>query len=685
MAVLAAPYLPRRPTETVLYGLVRQHLESFLAYARERYDGGLPRYVEHELRAYLKCGVFSEGFSRAHCETCGHDLLVAFSCKSRTACPSCAGRRMANTAAAIVDRVLPDVPLRQYVLSLPYELRKLAAFKADVLTALGRIFVDAIFASYRARASLRGLEDGRGGAINFVQRFGSLNLNVHFHIAAVDGVFTRDPDEGVLFHPASAPTGEDLALIVQRVRDRFLAWLRRQGYLDERPIDERSNEPAAQTALDACAAIAIGRGHVATLPNPDVPNGDVQQDDDDQAPDKPTFAIERDGFNLHAGVRIEAGDDLGRERLCRYGARPPLSLERLRRLAGGKVAYRLKYVSRGRGKHRVMTAMEFMARLAALIAPPRYPLVRYAGVLGPLPWLRRDGGVEVTPWCIRGVGSVEMTRKDRESVLPLPDEIVIRLRRQRERETGKSYSAADFKGDARTLDGRHALRLCRERAARLVREMATAPAHSEVAAYLHHLVLTVAVGFGGRVSLPNVVAAVQSALTDYASAGPAGRVRVHVEQGRLADAPAESLGWPVGLMRPEAVPQAMLRELAKGSAWRWDEAWTPPSPDEGRRLTMEIDPGAWDRTVAQAVEGRDSIRSQDVYDALFAAGLLASDTPNAEQRGRCSATLKAMGFERSEGTDADGKRFRVWRRACPPRGRRGRRGGRTMSTRKPGA
>lgn len=63
----------------------------------------------------------------------------------------------------------------------------------------------------------------------------------------------------------------------------------------------------------------------------------------------------------------------------RYGERPPLSLDRLRRLPGGRIAYRLKYVRRGRGKHRIMSALEFMARLSAIIAPPRYPLVRYAG------------------------------------------------------------------------------------------------------------------------------------------------------------------------------------------------------------------------------------------------------------------------------------------------------------------
>jgi Putative transposase/Transposase zinc-binding domain len=379
VAALAPAYLPRRPTETVLYALVRQHLESFLAHAREHYNDGLPRYVEAELRAYLKCGVFSEGFTRARCDACGHDLLIAFSCKSRTVCPSCTGRRMANTASAVVDRVLPDVPVRQYVLTLPYELRKLVAFKADVLTAIGRIAVDAIFATYRDRAKRHGVQAGECGAINFVQRFGSLNLHVHFHIMVIDGVFTRDGEAGVLFHPASPPAREELDSIAQRVRDRSLAWLLRHGYLDERPLEERSNDPPAQTALDACSAIAMGRGRVATLPN-----ADAQEDDHEQgAPGKPGLAVERDGFNLHAAVRIEAGDDLGRERLIRYGARPPLSLERLRRLPGGRVAYRLKYVTRGRGKFRVMTGIEFMARLAAIIAPPRYPLVRYAGVLGP--------------------------------------------------------------------------------------------------------------------------------------------------------------------------------------------------------------------------------------------------------------------------------------------------------------
>jgi hypothetical protein len=47
------------------------------------------------------------------CGTCGKDELVAFSCKRRGFCPSCGARRMADLAAHLVDRVWPDVPVRQ--------------------------------------------------------------------------------------------------------------------------------------------------------------------------------------------------------------------------------------------------------------------------------------------------------------------------------------------------------------------------------------------------------------------------------------------------------------------------------------------------------------------------------------------------------------------------------------------
>lgn len=81
---------------------------------------------------------------------------------------------------------------------------------------------------------------------------------------------------------------------------------------------------------------------------------------------------------------------LGRERLMRYGARPPFSLDRLRVLPGGRIAYRIKKLGAGRAKHRVMTPLELLARLAAIVPPPRYPLVRYHGVLAPHSAWRRE-------------------------------------------------------------------------------------------------------------------------------------------------------------------------------------------------------------------------------------------------------------------------------------------------------
>ena len=111
-------YAPRRLTETILCTLVCDHLDAFLAHARESYERALPRYVEQAFRAYLTCGVFAHGFLRLHGGACHHDLLVAFTRQGRSVCPSCAGRRMANAAGYIVDRVFPAVPVRQWVLSL---------------------------------------------------------------------------------------------------------------------------------------------------------------------------------------------------------------------------------------------------------------------------------------------------------------------------------------------------------------------------------------------------------------------------------------------------------------------------------------------------------------------------------------------------------------------------------------
>jgi hypothetical protein len=122
-------YRRREPEHGVLHQVLRGELESFLA---RQHDHGrpVPRFVERELRGFLECGILAHGFVRVHCDACGKDRLVAFSCKGRGLCPSCGGRRMADTAAWLVDRVLPFVPVRQWVLTLPFPLRFRMAYDA---------------------------------------------------------------------------------------------------------------------------------------------------------------------------------------------------------------------------------------------------------------------------------------------------------------------------------------------------------------------------------------------------------------------------------------------------------------------------------------------------------------------------------------------------------------------------
>ena len=144
-------YERHEPEKTLLHEVVREQLEGFLASSRHRHQAP-PRFIEQELRAFLRCGVLAHGFLRLHCDDCGHDRLVAFSCKRRGFCPSCGGRRMAETAAQLVDRVLPEVPVRQWVLTLPYPLRYRCAYDARLTSAVLCAFIRALFAELRRRA-----------------------------------------------------------------------------------------------------------------------------------------------------------------------------------------------------------------------------------------------------------------------------------------------------------------------------------------------------------------------------------------------------------------------------------------------------------------------------------------------------------------------------------------------------
>jgi len=119
--------------------------------------------VEREFYDYLQCGILAHGFLRLGCVTCQHEMLLAFSCKRRGFCPSCAGRRMAQTAAHLVEQVIPWVPTHQWVVSVPVPVRYWMASSQDltakvhtiIRTIIGQYYVHKAVARSCARAKIQ--------------------------------------------------------------------------------------------------------------------------------------------------------------------------------------------------------------------------------------------------------------------------------------------------------------------------------------------------------------------------------------------------------------------------------------------------------------------------------------------------------------------------------------------------
>ena len=218
----------RQPDPTLLYRTLQTHLATWLALQDDGAGGTAPAATEREFRRYLECGILAHGFARARCGGCGHDFLIAYSCKGRGVCPSCTTRRMVETAAHLADHVIPRLPVRQWVLSVPKRLRYLLQRDSAVQNAALHIFLTAIERSLRqccpsARAK------SRLGAVVFIHRFGALlNAHLHFHCIVVDGVFDTDAAGCIAFHPATG-----LEQVIGTVQTAFGTkspdWLRLTG------------------------------------------------------------------------------------------------------------------------------------------------------------------------------------------------------------------------------------------------------------------------------------------------------------------------------------------------------------------------------------------------------------------------------------------------------------------------
>jgi hypothetical protein len=298
---------------------------------------------------------------------------------------------MADTAAHLVDRVLPEAPVRQWVLSLPHSLRYRLAYDGDLSSAVLGIFIRSVFVSLRRRARARFGEqarDARCGAVTFVQRFGdALNLNVHFHSLVLDGVYLQAPEGSLRFRSLPPPTDGEVERVATTIARRLVRLLERRDLLAASPTEA---DPLASddSVLGELYAASV---HHRSAAGPRagrlvVRLGDrIDADDVDRSGGERCAAV--GGVSLHANVDVPGQDRKRLERLCRYVTRPPVAAGRLTRLADGRLCYRLERRWRDGTSHVVFELLELLERLVALIPPPRANQVRYHGVLAPAaPW-----------------------------------------------------------------------------------------------------------------------------------------------------------------------------------------------------------------------------------------------------------------------------------------------------------
>ncbi len=236
MAPAVATYEPRDPSKTVLYHVIAEHLETFLASLHNDLDAkGLPAYVQREFYDYLQCGILAHGFLRLGCDTCKQEVLLAFSWKRRGFCPSCAGRRMAQTAAHLVECVMPWVPTRQWVVSVPIPLRYWMSSSRDLTAQVHTIVRTTIAQYYVNQAVRRGVKrhNVQPGSVSFIQRFGgSLNLHLHFHVVFLEGVYLDRSETSLkpYFVKAESPSDAYIANLLRKISRRVIRKLRRLGY-----------------------------------------------------------------------------------------------------------------------------------------------------------------------------------------------------------------------------------------------------------------------------------------------------------------------------------------------------------------------------------------------------------------------------------------------------------------------
>jgi len=263
-------------------------------------------HVGDTLQRFLDCGVLANGFLRVRCANCHHEVLVPWSCKRVSFCPSCAQRRALEFGDFVDGEVLEQVPYRHIVWTIPRMLRPIFLRERTLLRKLSACAWKSVLQGLRTAL---GESTAVPGAVLALATAGDL-LNAHCHI---HGLVSAGAWVGFGVQARFLPWPE--ALTQERLEDLF-----RRLVLRMLVRRERLAESTADRLLE----------------------------------------WRHSGFNIFLGLPVEPWETASRRRIARYILKSPLSLERLHY---DETSCRVTYGSKKRGHERSMSALDFLAEL----------------------------------------------------------------------------------------------------------------------------------------------------------------------------------------------------------------------------------------------------------------------------------------------------------------------------------
>ena len=300
---------------------------------------------------------------------------------------------MAEAAIHLTDELLQLVPVRQFVVTFPVQLRMWMARSKSLCAKVCEKVCAELTAHLQSAA---GIEKGLSGLVVFIQRFGSAaNLNIHFHVIALDGVYEKKSTGRLKFYAAQAPTNESIQNLVGRISTKINNLLIKKCYLEKvedmvlvgntddlfSDSSQNSFEDIHLPAQAASVAHRIAFGPNAGQPIRRLKTQTSLWPSEQNFKSSSTACVTAGGYSVHAETAIKSHERERLEKLVRYMARPAISDERV--IIEGPQSIRVKLKSRWADgtESLLFTPSEFLERLVALIPTPKFHTTRYYGVL----------------------------------------------------------------------------------------------------------------------------------------------------------------------------------------------------------------------------------------------------------------------------------------------------------------